>query len=83
MHFDVETIGVVISSLMANVWEKAIPILAGNLNLGLSYLITTVIICTKWEIHRIMISSECKQKKNKESNEARFLSDRVLTGKSI
>ena len=27
---------------MANIWEKAILILAGNLNLGLSYLITTV-----------------------------------------
>ena len=27
---------------MANTWEKAIPILAVNLNLGLSYLITTV-----------------------------------------
>ena len=27
---------------MANVWEKAISILAGNLNAGLSYLITTV-----------------------------------------
>ena len=27
---------------MANIWEKAISILAGNLNLGRSYLITTV-----------------------------------------
>ena len=27
---------------MANNWEKAISILAGNLNSGLSYLITTV-----------------------------------------
>ena len=27
---------------MANIWEKAVPILAGNLNSGLSYLITTV-----------------------------------------
>ena len=27
---------------MANIWEKAILILAGNLNLGPSYLITTV-----------------------------------------
>ena len=27
---------------MANVWEKAISILAENLNLGLSYLITIV-----------------------------------------
>ena len=27
---------------MANIWEKAISILAGNLNLGCSYLITTV-----------------------------------------
>ena len=27
---------------MANIWEKAISILAGNLNLGLSYLIITV-----------------------------------------
>ena len=27
---------------MANIWEKAISILAGNLNSGLSYLITTV-----------------------------------------
>ena len=29
--------------LMANIWEKAILILVGNLNSGLSYLITTVI----------------------------------------
>ena len=28
--------------LMANIWEKAKSILAGNLNSGLSYLITTV-----------------------------------------
>ena len=28
---------------MANTWEKAIPILAVNLNLGLSYLITAVL----------------------------------------
>ena len=27
---------------MANIWEKASPILVGNLNWGLSYLITTV-----------------------------------------
>ena len=27
---------------MANIWEKAISILAGNLNLDRSYLITTV-----------------------------------------
>ena len=27
---------------MANIWEKYISILAGNLNSGLSYLITTV-----------------------------------------
>ena len=27
---------------MANIWEKAILILAGNMNLGLSYSITTV-----------------------------------------
>ena len=27
---------------MANIWEKAISTLAGNLNSGLSYLITTV-----------------------------------------
>ena len=30
---------------MANIWEKAISILAGNLNLGHSYLITTVCSC--------------------------------------
>jgi hypothetical protein len=29
---------------MANIWEKAISILAGNLNSGLSYLIITVLI---------------------------------------
>ena len=29
--------------LMANIWEKAKSILVGNLNSGLSYLITTVI----------------------------------------
>ena len=28
---------------MVNIWEKAISILAGNLNLGLSNLITTVL----------------------------------------
>ena len=28
---------------MANIWEKDISILAGNLNAGLSYLITTVL----------------------------------------
>ena len=27
---------------MANIWDEAISILAGNLNLGRSYLITTV-----------------------------------------
>ena len=27
---------------MANIWEKAISILEGNLNSGVSYLITTV-----------------------------------------
>ena len=27
---------------MANIWEKAISVLAGNLNFGCSYLITTV-----------------------------------------
>ena len=29
---------------MANIWEKAISILAANLNSDLSYLITTVIL---------------------------------------
>ena len=29
---------------MANIWEKVISILAGNLNLGHGYLITTVTI---------------------------------------
>ena len=29
---------------MANIWEKAVLILAGNLNSGLSYLITTVML---------------------------------------
>ena len=34
---------------MANIWEKAISILAGNSNSGRSYLITTVLIFwTKW-----------------------------------
>ena len=28
---------------MANIWEKYISILAGNMNSGLSYLITTVV----------------------------------------
>ena len=32
---------------MANIWEKAISILAGNLNLGRSYLITTVSTCKR------------------------------------
>ena len=42
--FYIETITVsyVNHHLMANIWEKVISILAGNLNLGRSYLITTV-----------------------------------------
>ena len=32
------------SRLMANIWEKAISILVGNLNSGPSYLITTVLL---------------------------------------
>ena len=43
MFFDVETFGVKSSSDFPNNWEKAVLILAGNLNSGLSYLITTVI----------------------------------------
>ena len=35
---------------MANIWEEAISILAGNLNLGRSYLITTVLQEVKLEI---------------------------------
>ena len=41
---------------MANIWEKAISILAGNLNSSLSYLITTVCCYkkfTKKEITKI------------------------------
>ena len=43
--FDLKTIGVILLNhpLMANIWEKAISILAGNLNSGLSYLDTTEI----------------------------------------
>ena len=37
---------------MANIWEKAISILAGNLNLGCSYLITTVTSIHSWYIPR-------------------------------
>ena len=33
---------------MANIWEKAISILVGNLNSGLSYLITTVKVDKKY-----------------------------------
>ena len=41
--FDLETIGVWWNHhLMAYIWEKAISILAGNLNSGFSYPITTV-----------------------------------------
>ena len=38
---------------MANIWEKAISILAGNLNSGLSYLFTTVhkIMQTQFQTH--------------------------------
>ena len=32
---------------MANIWEKDISILSGNLNSGLSYLITTEVL--KWK----------------------------------
>ena len=34
--------------LLANVWEKNISMLAGNLNTGLSYLITTVYFVPIW-----------------------------------
>ena len=41
--FYLETTAVCLEyDLMARIWEKAILILAGNLNSGLSYLITTV-----------------------------------------
>ena len=33
---------------MASIWEKAVSILAGNLNSGLSYLITTVELYTNF-----------------------------------
>ena len=33
---------------MANIWEKAITILSGNLNSGFSYLITTVTFFSVW-----------------------------------
>ena len=40
---------------MANIWEKAISILAGNLNSGLSYLITTVMAaCMANDYHNNM-----------------------------
>ena len=49
-HLDIacqNLIGLSVVVNMANIWEKAISILAGNLNSGLSYLITTVTIA-KW-----------------------------------
>ena len=39
---------------MANIWEKAISILAGNLNLGCSDLITIVTHLVRLSVYRIM-----------------------------
>ena len=48
--FALETIGVKLNHhMMANIWEKAISILAGNLNLGSSCLITTVLTIEVWK----------------------------------
>ena len=41
---------------MANIWEKAISILAGNLNLGHRYLITTVMFFSLKEDNVTMVS---------------------------
>ena len=43
-----------IATLMASIWEKAISILAGNLNLGRSYHITAVILSS------LQLSGRCK-----------------------
>ena len=45
--------------LMANIWEKVISILVGNLNLGLSYLITTVWTKLTWNFLLVLISILC------------------------
>ena len=52
---------------MANIWEKAISILAGNLNLGRSYLITTVQNMTffaYWSRRDCIIESDRAYSKN-------------------
>ena len=51
--------------LMANIWIKAISILAGNLNSGLSYLITTVTFPTINDFNRynesnLVFGQNCK-----------------------
>ena len=55
--------------MMANIWEKAISILAGNLNSGLSYLITTVNMGNAFGLklhnHKIVTSSRWKPQKVK------------------
>ena len=48
--FYLETIGSSLDhDLMASIWEKAISILAGNLNSGHSYIITAVKLTDKYE----------------------------------
>ena len=49
---------------MANIWEKAISILAGNLNLGLSYLITAV--CALGKCYKKGLQS-CTKRVNRNS----------------
>ena len=58
MVFDLGTIGelVINNSLMAHIWEKAIPILAGNSNSGLIYLITTV-MRTLLQLMRVIVKN--------------------------
>ena len=51
---------------MANIWIKAILILAGNLNLGHSYIITTVSQTARLKIHAVnwLFSFICQVKCN-------------------
>ena len=60
---------------MANNWEKAISILAGNLNSGLSYLITTVkwnsdkkFKSKKYLAEKLLLSQPIKVEKIKEDS---------------
>ena len=49
---------------MASIWEKAISILAGNLNSGCSYLITAVCYCANLMLGLFLEKKEDLQDKN-------------------